>query len=99
MNEILCPGCGETVSLKGRRAGDRMGCPNCASLTLRVVEEEGIYSLVEIPKVSCPSCERICEVPDGLGPGDTMRCCGKEYVLSYEFGAFAMTAPRCEERH
>ena len=99
MNGVPCPGCGETVSLEGVEPGDRMDCPNCANLTLRVQENEGDYSLVEIPKASCPSCERLCEVPDGLGPGDIMKCCGDEYVLTYEFGTFAMIAPRCEEAH
>ena len=91
MNEVLCPGCGENVSLEGRHVGDRMDCSNCADLTLRVEEKEGKYSLVEIPKVSCPSCECVAEVPKGLEPGNTMTCCGKDYILTYEFGSFALS--------
>ncbi|MFQ5853316.1 MAG: hypothetical protein ACE5JU_22380 [Candidatus Binatia bacterium] len=93
MGEILCPGCGEKVSLQGLKVGDRIDCSNCADLALRVEERDGNYLLVEIPKVSCPSCDRVMEIPDGLGPGDTMKCCGKDYVLTYEFGAFALEDP------
>ncbi len=91
MSEVLCPGCGEKVSLEGRHVGDRMDCSNCADLTLRVEEKDGKYFLVEIPKVSCPSCECVTEVPDGLESGDTMTCCGKDYILTYEFGSFALS--------
>lgn len=90
MERVVCPGCGEEVSLKGLKAGDRIDCPNCANLTLRVKEKDGSYFLEEVPKVSCPSCDRLMEVPDGLGAGDTLECCGKEYTLTYEFGAYAL---------
>ena len=40
--------------------------------------------------VSCPSCDRIMEVPEGLGPGDTLRCCGEDLILTYEFGSYAL---------
>jgi len=91
VSEVLCPGCGEKVSLEGLTVGDRINCFNCADLTLRVEETEGEYSLAEVHKVSCPSCECVREVPDGLGPGDTMLCCGKDYTLTYEFGSFALS--------
>ena len=90
MEEILCPGCGERVLLQGLKIGDRIDCTNCADLTLRLEEKDGQYLLVDIPKVSCPSCDRILEVPDGLGPGDVMTCCGVDYMLTYEFGAYAL---------
>jgi hypothetical protein len=28
-------------------------------------------------------------LPDGLTPGDTIRCCGRIYRLTFEYGAFA----------
>lgn len=92
MSEVLCPGCGEKVSLEGLRVGDRIDCANCADLTLRVEEKEGEYSLVEVHKVSCPSCECVTEVSEGLGPGDTITCCGKHYTLTYEFGSYALSS-------
>ena len=90
MSEPLCPGCGEKVSLNGLRAGDRIDCSNCANLTLRLKEKDGKSFLEEIPKVSCPSCDRVKEVPEGLRAGETMECCGEKYLLTYEFGTYAL---------
>ena len=90
MEGLVCPGCGETVSLAGLKAGDRIDCPNCANLTLRVKKRGEEHYLEEIPKVSCPSCDRVMEIPEGLGPGDSLKCCGKEFILTYEFGAYAL---------
>ncbi len=90
MEGVVCPGCGETVSLAGLKAGDPIDCPNCANLTLRVKKRGEEHYLEEIPKVSCPSCDRVMEIPEGLGPGDSLKCCGKEFTLTYEFGAYAL---------
>ena len=90
MSELLCPGCSEKVSLHGLRIGDRIDCSNCANLTLRLKEKDGKYFLEEVPKVSCPACERVMEVPDDLRAGDAMECCGEKYVLTYEFDAYAL---------
>ena len=99
MEGVVCPGCGETVRLKGLKIGDRIDCTNCADLTLRLVEKDGQCILVDIPKVSCPSCDRILEVPDGLGPGDVMTCCGVDYMLTYEFGAYALVPYGKDEKN
>jgi len=90
MEGVVCPGCGETVSLAGLKAGDRIDCSNCANLTFRVKKRGVVHYLEEIPKVSCPSCDRVMEIPEGLGPGDSLKCCGKEFILTYEFGAYAL---------
>ena len=94
MSELFCPGCGETVSLNSLRTGDRIECSNCANLTLRLQEKEGKYFFEEIPKVSCPTCDRVIEIPEGLRAGDSMECCGEKYVMTYEFGAFALAKSR-----
>ena len=90
MDKVVCPGCGEEVSLRGVKAGDRIDCPNCANLTLRLKEENGRYFLVEIPQVSCPTCDRLIEVSEDLRPGDILTCCGEDFLLTYEFGAYAL---------
>ena len=90
MAGVVCPGCGETVSLAGLKVGDRFDCANCADLTLRVKKRGEEHYLEEIPKVSCPSCDRVMEIPEWLGPGDSLKCCGKEFTLTYEFGAYAL---------
>ena len=94
MSELLCPGCGEKLSRNGLRIGDRIDCSNCANLTLRLKGKDGNYFLKEIPKVSCPSCDRVMEVPEGLGAREAMECCGEKYVLTYEFGAYALISQR-----
>jgi|SRR5919108_6460125 hypothetical protein len=96
MGELLCPGCGEKVSLNGLRVGDRIDCSNCANLTLRLVEKDGNYFLEEIPKASCPSCERTIEVPQNLGPGDIIICCDEELILTYEFGTYGLEKTKSE---
>jgi len=90
MSEILCPGCGKQVSMEKLKVGDRIDCSNCANLTLRLTVNGGRYFLVEVPKASCPSCGRLVELPDGLRPGDTVKCCGGEYRLTYEFDSYAL---------
>lgn len=72
------------------KVGDRLDCPYCANLTLRLAEKNGLLHLVEVPKVSCPSCGRVMEIPEGLAAGDRLKCCGEEFILTYEFGAYAL---------
>ena len=90
MKQIVCPGCGEKTSIDGLKIGDRIECPNCANLTLRVKKRGEELYLEEVPKVSCPSCNCILEVPENTTAGDTIQCCGKEFHLTYEFGTYAL---------
>ncbi len=90
MAVLICPGCGETVSVNELTVGDRMNCPNCANLTLKLSEKDGRLFLREVAKVSCPSCDRMMEVPEGMGPGESLNCCGEQFTLTYEFGSFAL---------
>ena len=39
--------------------------------------------------VSCPVCRKRIVLPEGVKARDRITCCGKEYVLTYEFGTFA----------
>ena len=41
-------------------------------------------------KASCPTCNQLIVLPDDAKPGDNIRCCGKDYLLTYEFDAFAL---------
>ena len=93
MNEVVCPGCGEKTSIEGLRVGDRIECPNCANLTLRVKKRGEEHCLEEIHKVSCPTCDCIMEVPENAAPEDIMNCCGQGFRLTYEFGAYALKEP------
>lgn len=44
---------------------------------------------IEVKQVSCPNCDQVIELPDDAKAGDTIDCCGKQFRLSYEWGAFA----------
>jgi len=90
LKELVCPGCGEKTSIDGLAVGDRIDCPSCANLTLRVRKQGAEHRLEEIFKVSCPSCDRLVEVPEGAAAGDPVSCCGKQFFLTYEFGAYAL---------
>ena len=89
-NEVICPGCGERVSLEGLKVGDRIDCANCANLTVEVVMKNGQRALRQVHQVSCPVCDRLREVPEGFGPGDSIECCGKQFILTYGYGAYAL---------
>ena len=66
------------------------------SLALRVRKKDGKHFFEKVAKVSCPTCERIMEVPDDLAPGDTLTCCGEKFLLTHEFGAYASGKTKSE---
>jgi hypothetical protein len=37
-----------------------------------------------------PACDRMIVLSDNAHAGDIIRCCGKEFRLTYEFGSFAL---------
>jgi hypothetical protein len=39
--------------------------------------------------VSCPACDDLLTLPEGVEPGDLIDCCGQRYRLTFEYGAFA----------
>ncbi|MDR7586765.1 MAG: hypothetical protein QN158_14455 [Armatimonadota bacterium] len=45
------------------------------------------------PHVSCPGCWRTIVLPEGAKAGDRVECCGRRYVLTFAYGAFALEAP------
>ena len=66
-----------------------MECPHCAGHALRVHEDAGRWSARLAHRVSCPACEAVVTLPDGVKPGDGVRCCGRTYRLTFEYGAYA----------
>jgi hypothetical protein len=93
MPSVRCPDRGGLVELpEAARSGDLLECPNCASHALRVREHAGRWSATLAHRVSCPACDEIITLPDGVKPGGTVRCCGQTYRLTFEYGAFAAEA-------
>jgi hypothetical protein len=61
--------------LRGARAPrSRRGGPLSATLAYRV---------------SCPACDEVITLPHDVKLGDTIRCCGRPYRPTFEYGAFA----------
>jgi hypothetical protein len=71
------------------KSGDLVEYPNCAGHALRVREAAGQLSATLAYRVGCPACEEIVTLPDDVKPGDTIRCCGQTYPLTFEYGAYA----------
>jgi len=87
---VRCPDCDAVIELPaGTVSGDLVDCPHCAGHLLRVRGAADTWSATLAPRVSCPRCEVVTTLPDGAKPGDLVACCGHDYRLTFEFGAFA----------
>lgn len=78
---------------RGTRSGDLLDCPNCAGHALRVKDEGGHWVATLAHRVSCPKCDQVLTLSEGVAPGDLVECCGRRYRLTLEYGAFAAEEP------
>ncbi len=65
-------------------------CPNCAGLTLRAIETNGVWAVREVKKASCPIGNEPVFLPDDVEPGDVVECHGVRHRVTYEFGSYAL---------
>lgn len=87
---VRCPDCGALVDLPpGVNSGGLVECPSCAGHALRIRNDGGVWSATLAHRVSCPACEEPLTLAEGTKAGDTVRCCGRSYRLTFEYGAFA----------
>ena len=87
---IRCPDCGEMIAVSdGARSGHLLECPNCAGHALRLKADGQGWTATLAYRVSCPRCEDVLTLPNDAKAGDTVDCCGGQYRLSFEYGAFA----------
>ena len=87
---VRCPDCGAVIELPPRtKPDDLVECPNCAGHLLRVREEAGTWSATLADRVSCPNCDELLTLPEDAKAGDLVNCCGRDYRLTFEYGAFA----------
>ena len=56
-------------------------------------EENGRWNATIAYKVSCPNCERTITLGESAKAGDVVQCCGRNYRLTLEYGAFAAEEP------
>jgi endogenous inhibitor of DNA gyrase (YacG/DUF329 family) len=93
MATVRCPDCGQDIPVPaGARSGDLIDCPNCAGLALRLKEYGGRWTAAIAHQVSCPDCQQTIVLSDTARAGDRVACCGREYRLTFEYGAFALEA-------
>jgi hypothetical protein len=71
------------------RSGDLVECPTCAGLLLRIRGGAGAWSATLVHRVSCPNCDALVTLPEDAKPGDPVNCCGRDYRLTFKYGAFA----------
>ncbi|HKW95598.1 MAG TPA: hypothetical protein VJX92_27165 [Methylomirabilota bacterium] len=91
MASVRCPDCSQDIALPdGARPGELIDCPSCAGLTLRLQEQGGRWTATIAYQVSCPDCQQTIVLPDSAKAGDRVACCGREYRLTFEYGAFAL---------
>ena len=91
---VGCPDCGTPVPVPaGARAGDLIECPNCAGMALRLHKAGPDWRASLAHRVSCPACDEVLTLPDGAKAGDAIECCGRQYRLTFEYGAFAAEEP------
>jgi hypothetical protein len=94
MASVRCPDCGVLIDLpEGTRPRDSVECPNCAGHPIRVREDAGRWSARLAYRVSCPACDEVTTLAEEVKPGDIIRCCGRTYRLTFEYGAFAAEEP------
>ena len=90
MPQVRCPDCGAVIELPPRvEPGGLVECPNCAGHLLRVRDRRGSWSAMIAHRVSCPACDELMTLPEGARAGDLITCCGRNYRLTFEYGAFA----------
>ena len=91
---VRCPDCGEMIPVpEGARPGHLLECPNCAGHALRLRQDGGRWAATLAYRVSCPHCDDVVTLPEDVKAGDTIDCCGRQYRLSFEYGAFAAEEP------
>jgi hypothetical protein len=90
MPTVRCPDCSALIDLaEGTRSGELVECPNCEGYALRGREDDGRWVATLAHRVSCPECDDVTALPEDVKPGDTVRCCGRTYRLTLEYGAYA----------
>lgn len=92
MATVRCPDCGQDLPAPpDARPGALVDCPRCAGFSLRLGREEKRHWTATIAhRVSCPGCEETIVLPEGARPGEHVTCCGRDYRLTFEYGAFAL---------
>ena len=90
---LLCPVRRKMIPvLGGTKPGELIECPNCAGMMLRLFVEEGEEILRPVQLISCPGCGERIPIDEDTPAGTILRHDEKDFLLTKEFGAFALEA-------
>ena len=90
---LLCPACGKTITVpRGNQQFSLIECPNCAGIMLRLIEDGGEETLSVVQMISCPGCGERIPIDEDTPAGTILRHDEKDFLLTKEFGAFALEA-------
>jgi hypothetical protein len=96
--QVVCPGCGEERDLgAGVHASGVVSCASCAGVLFRLEQHNGTYVLHEMPHASCPVCDTMLRLPDDVQAGASFFHCGRTFVVTYAYGAYALESPASDE--
>ena len=94
MMRVVCPGCSEERDLGTEvQVGDVVPCASCAGALFRLEQHDGDYILREAPQASCPQCQALLRLPDAVQPGENFCHCGRTFVVTHAYGAYALEPP------
>jgi hypothetical protein len=88
---VTCPGCSEARDLGTEiQVGEVLTCDACAGVQFRLVQAGDRYLLCVVPEASCPTCEAIVPLSDTVQPGQVVRHCDRDLVVTYAYGSYAL---------
>ena len=88
---VTCPGCSENRDLgTAVQVGAIITCDACAGVRFRLVQDNGVHVLREVPEASCPQCDAVVQLSDTVQPGHIVRHCDRDCVVTYTYGAYAL---------
>lgn len=89
--QAVCPGCREErVFGFDIQVGDIVSCDACAGVLFRLLQDNGVYLLREVPQASCPLCGTMLRLPDDVQAGATTDHCERTFVVTYAYGTYAL---------
>lgn len=89
--QVVCPGCSEERAFGAdTQVGDIISCDSCAGVLFRLVQDNGMYLLRELPQASCPVCGTMLQLPNEVQAGENAEHCDQTFVVTYAYGSYAL---------
>jgi hypothetical protein len=59
-------------------------------MLFRLLQDNGAYSLREVPQASCPVCGAMLQLPEDVQAGASANHCDQTFIVTYAYGAYAL---------